>query len=58
MRSRRLGPQVERFLVLQAATLLFLAVALPLSAQEGPPPTTKDVVVDTVHGTAIADPYR
>ena len=58
MRSRRLGPQVKRFLVLQAATLLVLAAAVPLSAQEGPPSTTKDAVVDTVHGKAIADPYR
>ena len=58
MRSRRLGPQVERFLVFQAATLLVLAAAAPLSAQEAPPPTAKGAVVDTVHGTAIADPYR
>jgi prolyl oligopeptidase len=59
MWSVTLGLVARRILALPVAgTLVWAAAAAPLVAQQGPPPTAKGEVVDTLHGYIIPDPYR
>jgi len=64
MRSSSPGPAARRFLALHLNAWLVWATvaAAPLAAQtqaaQGPPPTRRGTVVDTLHGYIIPDPYR
>ncbi|UCF19168.1 MAG: S9 family peptidase [Gemmatimonadota bacterium] len=57
-----MNPTRRSYSLLLTVPLALTALATPLAAQVqatmGPPSTTKSVVVDTLHGVAIADPYR
>lgn len=58
------GTRGQRFIALHVAGWLVwaTAAAAPLTAQtqaaQGPPPTRRSTVGDTLHGYIIPDPYR